>query len=134
MYIYTRGRWAFGIPRSPTVYQARISVPESVIIPSSGLSSSRLPLPPFPLPSASRSPLTSSSPFTGYSPVMETFLSRRTHYRYLRPADHHHQLIPYRRRSSTAVPFFLFLKKRRRHSSRFPALLRVLIVCDRNRE
>lgn len=92
-----------------------------------------------------RSPSPSCFPFPPDSPfywlfarfdVMETFLSRRTHYHYLRPADHHHQLIPYRRRSSTAVPFFFLLKKRPRHSSlsQFPALLRLVIVRDRNRE
>lgn len=40
-----RGRWAFGIPRNRAVYQARISVPESVIIPSSGHPSRPRPLP-----------------------------------------------------------------------------------------
>jgi len=41
--------------------------------------------------------------------------SHCTHYRYLRSADHHHQLISYRRRSSIVPSFFLL--KQRRHSS-----------------
>lgn len=80
--------------------------------------------PPLPLSFSFPFPLCSESPF--YWLFARWKLSSRcTHYRYLRPADHHHQLIPYRRRSSPArgrFSFFFLLKKQRRHSSLAPRL------------
>lgn len=106
-YNMTTGIWNF---QKSVEYQRLSRYQRAVISPSSGC-----PLVPL-SPSFSFSfpfLLCSGSPF--YCLFARWKLSSHcTHYRYLRPADHHHQLISYRRRSSAARGhssfFFSFLK------------------------